>query len=1241
MQLIDGRPVYSASDLVGHLECSYLTELERAALDGLTARPHRRDAELDVLQRRGVEHELRYLRELQALGKTVVTIGTGAGGQVPALPDQSQVERHYGTRLRNDAEATRLAMAAGADIIYQATFFDGGWVGHADFLLRVDDPERPSSLGAYHYEIADTKLAHHVKASALLQICSYIDQLEPIQGIRPRVMHVVLGGNPRHTESFRVDDFMAYYRRAKRNFEAAVGPGAPQPVFPLPLAPDPVEHCDVCRWVVECNERRRADDHLSLVAGISRRQRQDLTERGVDTLAALAELALPVDPPPQRTSRAALERVREQARIQAEGRTLGRTLHELLLPVEEDNGLAMLPPPSAGDLFLDLEGDPFAFDDGLDYLFGILEPALGGTDGEPYFHSFWSRDSVGEFSFEGERLAFEQTVDLIMNRLAADPSLHVYHYAPYEPTAFKRLMARHATREAEIDFLLRAGIFVDLYRTVRQGLRASVESYSIKKLEPLYGFNRTVDLRDAGSSIAAFEEWLQAAGSPAREEPRLALALDIPSQQEAGKEWPVPNADQLERILLYNRDDVLSTWRLRDWLEEQRAQLQSAGTVVPRPTFDDGDPSPELAENLKATAEIAERLTDSVPASPEARDPGQQPAGLLAQLLSWHRREEKSFWWLYYHLMDDLTDDERIEAKEPIGGLEFVSVVAENRSNRTYRYRFPAQEHSIDLHSTVRDPLTARSAGKVVALDEMERTIDLRRLKARESEGHPTALIPFERIPTEILRASLLQLGTWVAENGVDPPGRFRAARDLLLRTPPRHASVRAGSLEGPPSLSVRAEALAAPEPLPVRPEALEGPPLQRPGEDVLDAACRLALELNEGVLAIQGPPGSGKTFTAARMIATLLAAGRKVGITANSHKVISNLLSATCRACADLSVEIAAVQKADEGAVCDDPHVTPVSSNAAVLDDLQHGFANVAAGTAWIWARPEMEAAVDVLFIDEAGQFSLANALAVAPAARSLVLLGDPQQLDQPLQGTHPPGAEASALGHFLGAETTMSADRGLFLEHTWRMHPDICAFTSAAFYEGRLESRANLTGQRLDAPSLDGSGLRLLTITHQGNDNCSDEEAAIVAQIARDLVEGLGDWTNQLGRRRKLTWADILIVAPYNAQVAAIQQLLPSEARVGTVDKFQGQEAAISIYSMASSSADDAPRGMSFLYSRNRLNVATSRARCLTLLVCSPKLLQVRARTPEQIRLANALCQFAEYATIVSAVLSSEADR
>jgi uncharacterized protein len=503
-------------------------------------------------------------------------------------------------------------------------------------------------------------------------------------------------------------------------------------------------------------------------------------------------------------------------------------------------------------------------------------------------------------------------------------------------------------------------------------------------------------------------------------------------------------------------------------------------------------------------------------------------------------------------------------------------------------------------NGTLRDWLV----GTVVVVDIAARTIDVKRLIGG-GHAHPNALVPLVHYPTQEQQAALMRLGEWVAANGLEPhDGPYLAGRDLLLGRAPRVGQSDAESL-------------------------------RRPEESTLAAARRLVLTVGRGTLAIQGPPGSGKTFTGARMIAALLRAGRTVGICANSHKVIGQLLVKAIEAATEEGVSVRPMQRANDAAdLCDHPDVRHAPDNATVRTALAAGEVNLVGGTSWLWSPQAIAEAVGVLFVDEAGQMSLANVLAISQAARALVLLGDPQQLEQPLTGTHPLGADRSALAHLLGSSATMPPDRGLFLETTWRLHPELCRFTSETFYDDRLHAEPHLAGQELrSTSSVSGTGLRLVEIAHMGNDNESVEEAQQIAELVRKLLEAGATWIDREGRQSIITWQDLLIIAPYNAQVGAISRLLPPQARVGTVDKFQGQEAPISVYSLATSSPENAPRGMDFLYSRNRLNVATSRARCIAVVVASPELLRVRARTPKQMRLANALCRFVELARRVDA--------
>jgi uncharacterized protein len=572
------------------------------------------------------------------------------------------------------------------------------------------------------------------------------------------------------------------------------------------------------------------------------------------------------------------------------------------------------------------------------------------------------------------------------------------------------------------------------------------------------------------------------------------------------------------------------------------------------------------------------------------RSPEQHARWLLAQLLEFHRREDKAVWWEFFRLADLPADDLRDE-KSGLADLTLVGVVGGTTACPVHRYSFPVQDCDVRSGKDVCNI----GGGKLGAVEDVAfdaRTIDIRKRKD-SADLHPEALFVHEYVSPKPMQLSLVRLAQYVIAHGMEGEGDYAAARSLLLRLPPQIAG---------------------------------DAPLRAEGETTLDAALRIAPILAPGGLPLQGPPGAGKTYTGANMICTLAQAGKKIGIVANSHAVIRNLLDAVIETADERGIDLTCVQK-PKGKEEDEPRLR-MAGKAADLFAALHDGCSVAGGTAWLWAAPEAFQSVDVLFVDEAAQMSLANVLAVSQAAPLVVLLGDPQQLDQPMQGSHPEGTDVSALHHLLNGAQTIAPEQGLFLDTTWRLHPLICEFTSELFYEGKLGARDGLELQVLAAAqSLDGSGLRFLAVGHEGNSNCAPEEANAIAALVNGLLANGARWTDRYGVERALTLPEILIIAPYNAQVLEIQKQLP-DARVGTVDKFQGQEAPLEIYSLASSSPGDAPRGMEFLYSLNRLNVATSRARCVSVMVGSPRVFEAECRTPRQMQLANAFCRFLEKA-------------
>jgi len=618
----------SASDLSQFLGCRHRTALDLAVARGLRQAPSWIDPGLIVLQQRGLVHERRYVKTLTDEGLDVFDLANRGGDDAVA----------------RSVEAIR----SRTQIILQPALKNGRWFGRPDVLRRVPTP---SALGEWSYEVVDTKLAKETRGGTVLQLAMYSDLLGIVQGLLPEMFHVVTPdpANPIVSGS-RFPLISDLFGRGWK-------PRYPKNLIAAANYPEPVEHCEVCRWWSTRDKRRRQDDHLCLVAGISSLQTRELRSVGVNTLAQLGSVPLPLPFTPRRGAVDTYVRAREQARVQLEERNQNTPVYELL-PVTDDHGLARLPAPSKGDVCLDIEGDPFARDGGREYLFGLLS---AGVDEIPTYQALWAHDD-GE-----ERRAFEMVMEVILKCWAADPAMHVYHYAPYETAAFKRLIGRHATREADLDHMLRAGLFVDLYAVVKHALRASVEQYSIKDLERFYGFTRSIDLRDARTNLRLVESALE-----------LGTMDGIPSKA---------------RLVVqgYNRDDCASALRLREWLERLRESLELAGTLVPRPEHTDDGPSEELDARARRVRELMAGLTQNVPEDRGERSEEQQARWLLAHILDWHRREAKAPWWEFFRLRD-LTEEELFGERGYFGAALRGSNWWDERSPID-RYGYPLQEY--------------------------------------------------------------------------------------------------------------------------------------------------------------------------------------------------------------------------------------------------------------------------------------------------------------------------------------------------------------------------------------------------------------------------------------------------------------------------------------------------------------------------------------------------------------------
>ncbi|MBV5340269.1 MAG: TM0106 family RecB-like putative nuclease [Deltaproteobacteria bacterium] len=1120
MQKLDDKILYSASDIVNFLECEQLTTLDIIDLD-TPLRKTENDEQAKLIQAKGFAHEASFVQELR--------------GRHVSFVDIAQAN----SNLNQKTQATLDAMRSGVEIIFQATLQDGCFIGHADFLRRVS---RPSLLGEFSYEVLDTKLSRKTKGKFLIQLAFYTAIVAKLQGVEPRMMHVILGD---HTERcFLCADYSRYFSTLVQRFLARIHQSDTE------TYPDPCGHCELCKWRGLCEEKRLTDDHLCQVANIRKTQIKKLQAAGLHTLEALGQLSLDVKIP--KMDRKTLDKVRGQAALQLRARQSKQKQLEILSQ-EPHRGFVRLPRPDQGDLFFDMEGDPLE-EGGLEYLFGLY--FFENT--APRFKPFWAHSRAEE------KRAFEKFMDFVTTHLIAHPGAHIYHYAAYEETALKKLMSLHGTREAEVDNLLRAGKMIDLYKVVRESIRVSEPRYSIKNIEHFYLETRSGEVTNAGASIVYYERW-----------------KELGDQQ------------LLQDIEDYNREDVRSTYELREWLLTLRpADLLWANEQSDETLFIQVG---EMSESEKRLILYREQLVDALPEDRNDWGATELRRELTFQLLDFHRRADKPLWWGMFS-RQDMDEDQLVEDIDCLAGLTQDSDNPLRQEKRSIMYTclFPEQETKlksgdgavcIDTLKTISD----------LHIDEDTRRVTFKYSPKNEPLPERFNIGPGGPISTSIITNAIFRF----ADSLIAQDDRYQAIAAILTQEMPR--------INGHE----------------------QGRPIVNESLDAMPQIITAIANLDQSYIFVQGPPGSGKTYIGSHVIVALLKQGYRVGVSSNSHKAINNLLK---------SVELVALAEniPFRGAKKSTSNKPDSMFNGQFIedvfkkDDVISGDYQLVAGTAWLFSDDDMDQSFDFLFVDEAGQVALGNLVGMATCARNIVLLGDQMQLGQPIQGVHPGRSGESSLEYLLNGMATIPPDQGIFLKTTWRMHPDVCRFISDAVYDSRLEPEPQNARQVLllgpEAHSaLIPTGVKFVPIEHDGCSQRSYEEADLTCELVKSL---LGQrYQDKSGNEHPLTLDNILVVAPYNMQVNLLKQVLPQGTRVGTVDKFQGQEAEVVIISMTTSSGDYLPRFISFLYSKNRLNVAISRAKCLALLIANPSLMAIRCSRPEEMALVNTLCWVKDY--------------
>jgi len=1183
----EGRIVWSASDLKAAAECEFawLRAID-AKLGRVAAVDDPEDATLERAGRLGTQHELRVLADYRA---------AFPGRVVEIAETRSSDAEGLASAVARTIEALADPEVA---VVYQAAFATDEFVGFADFLVR------DTSLPGAPWLVQDTKLARRARVTALMQLAAYVDQLDRLGVPRSGRVELLLGDGS--TSAHEVRDLLPVFslRRARlraliADRDLAAGAGGAPIAWGDDRGALRVVACGRC---ATCDLDVVAQRDLLLVAGIRPVQRDRLRAVGIRTIDDLAA----ADEAPPRMSGDTFAHLRTQARLQltspaggveappappADAASQPATpqppvpTFEVVFP----KALGALPRPDHGDLFFDFEGDPLytetpgpgaAAQWGIDYLFGWVDTAGRYTP-------LWAH------TFAEEKAALEAFLAFVELRRRAHPALHIYHYAPYEPTHLLAMAARHGVGEGAVDRLLREGVFVDLYPIVRRALRVGSRSYSIKKLEPLYmGADvRTSDVQRGDDSIVRYVE--ARAYADAGEDAAAAAVLDD--------------------LADYNRYDCVSTLKLRDWLVDR---AREAGL---RPSLD--AEAAEFAYEPSPRAEALSRLAAAVP------DSGVSGAGdeavavsealrLGAAAIDYYPREVKTFWATHF-----------LRLREPVSVWEDtrdVMVVDAERCRVVTDWHLPegarVQRRVVELRGDLAPGTRLSVDGSPFAVYEIP------------------APFPVETNPRWIHAArtvkvvEVLEDGAVVEETSVQGMTWRELPVALTPAAPPQAGSQQAAIDEWADAVVTAAAGdvpTLPPDPagdllLRRAPRTRTGALTRGRGTDVADITATL-LDLDRSYLAVQGPPGTGKTYVGSHVVAALVRDhGFRVGVVAQSHAVVENMLDRIV----DAGVPRAQVAKAPKSSAASgagDTSFTPIAKTAmaAYIGEQQGGF--VVGGTAWDFSHTGRVArrGLDLLVIDEAGQFSLASTIAVTASASRVLLLGDPQQLPQVSQGTHPEPVDTSALGWIMDGAPVIAPDRGYFLAQSRRMRPEVAAPVSQLSYAGRLEAHPDSTGRRIDGIP---AGVITVALGHTGNATQSPEEAERVVRIVRDLVGR--EWTAGEGApTRPLRADDLIVVTPYNAQQLLVEEALVAagygDVPVGTVDRFQGQEAAVAIVSLAASSGRDAPRGLEFLLLQNRLNVAVSRAMHTAYVVYGTGLLDDLPRTPDGVTRLSAFAR------------------
>ena len=1156
MYKTNGNITYSPTDLMVYMDSPFSSWMARLSVDypeRLEGVEKDQDEMMGLLANKGNEHELLFLDEVkQQYGVDHVAV---------INPDLATAE-----------EATKEAMKKGYQVIFQAYLKRDEFAGFADFLVRC---EGDSGLGDYHYEAWDTKLSKTTKPYFVMQLCCYSWMLEKAQGKLPEEAVVVLGDKTE--DRLRLPAYSSYFNYLKEQFLVTQNNFTGE----KNTMPDPSLQSNNGVWGSYAKALMEETDSLALVAGMRKTQLKGLHEEGIETLTMLAQTdVLSI----KGISPETFEKMKAQADIQLRSKGQDKPLFNV---IKQDNGkgLSALPLASAKDIFFDIEGHPLV-DGGLEYLWGASYQDTQAAKGKEYaFKDWWGNTQ------EQEKIAFENFIDWTYDRWQQDPEMHVYHYASYEITAIRKLSTRNQTRLEEVAELLTAHVFIDLYKVVKNGLLIGEPKYSIKNVEHLYRGKRTTGVANGGESIVFYDNWREQGG------------LDEWVNNDKGyKNW-LANPDgfdwsewkALDDIRSYNIDDCESTLELVDWLRER--QVESGVCYKPVDVIETKTaPSDKQLQNKeKREALIARQQALIHRFETDEQLKNDEQAAILIPLLHFYERERKPQTWTYFDRLekndDGLFDDDTVvfdvsllEATYDEEKLLCVGTYNKDQAVRTDKIQAATIEGSEVKATKITFEDINEHLGQVsfVIKTEGEEALQQSTLTLFGDET---------RIDTSTLENRLCEITEAYFDNG-----QLSGALETILN-------------QANPQFS------GDTSPLPVTRTRYPD------DQNYMNAMIGTIASMDHSCLCIQGPPGAGKTFTATHVIAALVTTGKRIGILSNSHAAIMNLLEELPRVLPDANLVkvagYASIKAFKERFPEEEFPNLNYRNGMSFTQKAPYQQYDVIGATVYSLAKQlAYDDPVDYLFVDEASQVALANLIVVTGAANNIILMGDQMQLEQPIQGMHPEPAGKSALEFMLKGQSVIPSDQGVFLERTYRMHPSVCKPLSEIVYEGRLQADKQTTKQsiNLSAPKLvtQSTGILSIPVRHQYNMQSSVEEVLQVQKIVDELKAG--SFTNNKGHTNAITDDDILIVTPYNMQVNLLKEKLTGNMKIGTIDKFQGQEAPVVIISMAVSDVAESRRGLDFIFDINRLNVAVSRAQALAIIVSNEGLQQCQVSNLRQ---------------------------